>query len=151
MTPSSYLVPAFFVLLWSTGFIGARMGAPYSEPMTFLALRFTIVLILLLPLAIFSRAHWPAPKQALYAFLSGLMIHGMYLAGLFWAIDDGMPAGLAALIMGLQPVLTTFFARLLLKGIHHPKSHSGLSSWFGWHLHGAVTTPARRKFLRYAN
>ncbi len=107
--------PALFVLLWSTGFIGARMGAPYSEPMTFLSIRFIAVMALLIPLAIFLKARWPSPIEAFHAFVTGIMIHGLYLAGVFWAIDNGMPAGLAALVMGLQPILTAFFARAILK------------------------------------
>lgn len=106
--------PALFVVLWSTGFIGARMGAPYSEPMTFLAMRFSLVLALLLPISLMLRAKWPTPKQAFHAFVTGLLIHGVYLACVFWAIDNGMPAGLAALVMGLQPVMTAFFARGIL-------------------------------------
>lgn len=112
---ATQLVPVLFVLLWSTGFIGARMGAPYSEPMTFLAIRFTLVIACLVPIALIVRASWPSPKQSLHAFISGLMIHGIYLAGVFWAIDDGMPAGLTALVIGLQPVLTAFFAAAILK------------------------------------
>lgn len=108
-------VPALFVLLWSTGFIGARLGAPYSEPMTFLSIRFGVVLALLIPLALFLRAKWPSPREAFHAFMTGLMIHGLYLVGVFWAIDNGMPAGLTALVMGLQPILTAFFARAILK------------------------------------
>nr|WP_321455632.1 DMT family transporter [uncultured Cohaesibacter sp.] len=111
----STLAPLLFVVLWSTGFIGSRMGAPYSEPMTFLTLRFGSVLILLLGISLVQRARWPSPKQSLHAFVSGFMIHGIYLAGVFWAIDDGMPAGLFALMTGLQPVLTAFFAHLVLK------------------------------------
>lgn len=110
----SAFAPAIFVLLWSTGFIGARMGAPYSEPMTFLAIRMAMVLAILIPLALALKARWPSPRKAGHAFVTGLLIHGAYLAGVFWAIDDGMPAGLAALMMGLQPVLTAFFARGIL-------------------------------------
>jgi drug/metabolite transporter (DMT)-like permease len=109
--------PALFVFLWSTGFIGARMGAPYSEPMTFLTIRFVIVLVLLIPIAFFLKAKWPSAREAFHAFIAGLLLHGLYLAGVFWAIDDGMPAGLTALVMGLQPVLTAFFAAFILKEI----------------------------------
>ena len=108
------LTPVLFVLLWSTGFIGARMGAPYSEPMTFLTLRFVAVMGILLVLALIQRAPWPSPRNAFHAFITGLMIHGIYLGAVFWAIDDGMPAGLVALVMGLQPILTAFFAYMLL-------------------------------------
>ncbi|WP_316863041.1 DMT family transporter [uncultured Cohaesibacter sp.] len=109
------LAPFVFVVLWSTGFVGSRMGAPYSEPMTFLSLRFGSVMILLLILSLALGAKWPTPRQSLHAFISGFMIHGIYLSGVFWAIDDGMPAGLFALVTGLQPVLTAFFAHAILK------------------------------------
>lgn len=61
------------------------------------------------------KAKWPTIQQAIHAFIAGLLLHGAYLGGVFWAIDHGMPAGLAALIMGLQPVLTAFFAAAILK------------------------------------
>ncbi|WP_321447710.1 DMT family transporter [uncultured Cohaesibacter sp.] len=109
------LAPLLFVVLWSTGFVGSRMGAPYSEPMTFLSLRFGSVLLLLLAISLIQRARWPNPRQGFHAFVSGFLIHGVYLSGVFWAIDDGMPAGLFALMTGLQPVLTAFFAHLVLK------------------------------------
>ena len=111
----STFAPLLFVVLWSTGFIGSRMGAPYSEPMMFLTLRFGSVLVLLLIISLIQNARWPTPRQGFHAFVSGFLIHGVYLSGVFWAIDDGMPAGLFALMTGLQPVLTAFFAHLILK------------------------------------
>ncbi|WP_319496416.1 DMT family transporter [uncultured Cohaesibacter sp.] len=110
----SRLAPLLFVVLWSTGFVGSRMGAPYSEPLTFLTMRFGSVLVLLLAIALIQKVRWPSPRQSAHAFVSGFMIHGLYLTGVFWAIDNGMPAGLFALMTGLQPVLTAFFAHLLL-------------------------------------
>jgi drug/metabolite transporter (DMT)-like permease len=110
----SRLAPLLFVVLWSTGFVGSRMGAPYSEPLTFLSMRFGAVLVLLLAITFIQKVRWPNPRQSAHAFVSGFMIHGLYLTGVFWAIDDGMPAGLFALMTGLQPVLTAFFAHLLL-------------------------------------
>lgn len=107
--------PIVFVGLWSTGFIGARMGAPYSEPMTFLTIRFLVVIALIAPFAFFVKATWPSAKDAGHSFIIGTMIHGLYLGGVFWAIDDGMPAGLSALLIGLQPILTAFFANMVLK------------------------------------
>ena len=64
------LAPLLFVVLWSTGFVGSRMGAPYSEPMTFLTLRFGLVLLLLLAISLIQRARWPNPRQGLHAFVS---------------------------------------------------------------------------------
>ena len=107
--------PALFVFLWSTGFIGATYGLPYAEPMTFLAYRFAIVAVLLALFAAVARAPWPAtPKLCLQNALVGVLIHGIYLGGVFAAISRGMPTGLAALVIGLQPALTAIVAQPLL-------------------------------------
>jgi len=101
------LAPALFVGLWATGYIGARLGAPYAEPYTFLTYRFSIAFVLMLAFAYFSGARWPDTfKQAGHSFFAGILIHGVYLGGVFHAIDLGMPAGLSAIIIGLQPILT---------------------------------------------
>ncbi|PLX38497.1 MAG: hypothetical protein C0606_09875 [Hyphomicrobiales bacterium] len=107
----SRLVPVVFVLLWSTGYIGARMGAPWSEPLSFLTVRFGIVVILMAIVAAVLRAPWPQSRAAAFhAVVVGVLVHGCYLGGVFWGIDRGMPAGVAALIVGLQPLLTAFAA-----------------------------------------
>jgi drug/metabolite transporter (DMT)-like permease len=107
--------PALFVLLWSTGFIGAKLGVPYAEPFTFLSLRFAIVLALMLPLAIVLRARWPASfRDGAHIAIAGALIQGGYLAGCFAAVARGMPAGVVALVVGLQPILTAFAAVPLL-------------------------------------
>jgi drug/metabolite transporter (DMT)-like permease len=107
--------PALFVFLWSTGFIGATYGLPHAEPMTFLAYRFAIVVVLLAPFALAIGARWPAtPKLCLQNALVGILIHGVYLGGVFLAISRGMPTGLAALVIGLQPALTAIAAQPLL-------------------------------------
>lgn len=104
-------MPAVFVLLWSTGFIGAKLGLPYAEPFTFLALRFGIVALLLLPVALLWRLPWPRPwTQAAHICVSGLLLHGVYLGGVFSAIEQGVPAGVVALVVGIQPVLTAALA-----------------------------------------
>lgn len=103
--------PWLFVLLWSTGFIGARFGLPFIEPFTFLAIRFAIAAALLAALAAALRAPWPASPTALrHVAVAGLLLHAGYLGGVFFAIDRGMPAGLSALIVSLQPILTALIA-----------------------------------------
>ncbi len=113
------LAPAFpllFVLLWSTGFIGARLGLPHSEPLTFLFVRYLLVVALLLALAVLSRAPWPAqPRDWFHIGVAGLLIHGVYLGGVFIAISMGLPAGVAALVAGLQPLLVAVGAGLFLR------------------------------------
>lgn len=104
-------MPALFVLLWSTGFIGARLGLGHAEPFTFLLARFALVVALLTALVLVSRAPWPSSWRLTgHLAVSGVLVHGMYLGGVFAAIHAGVPAGLAALIVGLQPILTAFIA-----------------------------------------
>ena len=106
------LVPFFFVLIWSTGFIVAKFGLPYAPPLTFLLLRFFGVLIVLLPLVLLLRAPWPLGSMRHIA-VAGVLVQAGYLAGVWCAIKLGMPAGLSALIVGMQPVLTAFAAPLI--------------------------------------
>lgn len=108
-------MPALFVLLWSTGFIGAKFGLPYAEPFTFLFIRFVLTLLLLIPLVLLIRIPWPSsPRLWTHIAISGFLVHGAYLGGVFYGIYLGMPAGLAALLVGLQPLLTAAFAGPLL-------------------------------------
>jgi drug/metabolite transporter (DMT)-like permease len=101
------LAPALFVLLWSTGFIFAKMGLPYAEPFTFVALRYAAVVAVMLPVALVLRASWPARAVDIaHLIIAGLLLHAVYIAGVFASIYHGLPAGISALIVGLQPVLT---------------------------------------------
>lgn len=107
------VVPLTFVLIWSTGFIVAKFGLPYAPPLTFLLLRFVGVLIFLMPIVLVLRAPWPQGRQIGHIAIAGMLMHATYLAGVWCAIKLGMPAGLSALIVGLQPVLTAFAAPLV--------------------------------------
>ncbi|HEU5018857.1 MAG TPA: DMT family transporter [Pseudolabrys sp.] len=104
------LAPAAFVLLWSSGFIGARYGLPYVEPMTFLMVRMACVVMLMLAFALIVRARWPGPVDIGHSLVAGSLVHGAYLGGVFVAISQGVPAGISALIPGLQPILTSTIA-----------------------------------------
>ncbi len=106
--------PVVFVLLWATGFIGAGLSMPYTKPFTFLALRFAAVVPLMAGIALILRSPWPAGGDILNAMLIGAVIHGVYLSSVFWVVHKGMPAGVSALIVGLQPLLTAVLAGLLL-------------------------------------
>jgi drug/metabolite transporter (DMT)-like permease len=109
------LYPLLFVLLWSTGFIGARYGLPYAEPLTFLSLRYTVVIALMSAIALVARAPWPRERRAWgHIAVSGLLLHAVYLGGVFMAIGRGLPAAVTALVVGLQPVLTSLGARAVL-------------------------------------
>ena len=125
------LAPAFpllFVVLWSTGFIGARLGLPHSEPLTFLFVRYLLVVALLLALALLSKAPWPARAMDWFHIgVAGLLIHGIYLGGVFIAISMGLPAGVAALVAGLQPLLVAVGAGLFLRETVVRKQWLGLA------------------------
>lgn len=106
-------IPIFFVLLWSSGFIVAKFGLPYAPPLTFILLRFIGVLAVLLPVVWVLRAPWPAKTQIGHIAVAGLLVQAGYLIGVWCAIKQGMPAGLSALIVGMQPILTAFAAPLI--------------------------------------
>jgi drug/metabolite transporter (DMT)-like permease len=109
------LAPGLFVLLWSTGFIGAKLGLPYAGPLTFLALRFALAAAFMSLLAVAQSAPWPRTGRAIgQAAAVGLMVQVCYLGGVFVAISRGLPAGVAALIVCLQPLLTGAVAGRLL-------------------------------------
>ncbi|SDD31459.1 EamA-like transporter family protein [Geodermatophilus telluris] len=103
--------PALFVLLWSTGFVGAQYGLPYAEPLTFLGLRMVIAAALLALIAVAARAAVPSrPAQYGHAAVVGLLLHAGYLGGVFVAISLGVPSPVSAVVVSLQPVLTVVLA-----------------------------------------
>jgi drug/metabolite transporter (DMT)-like permease len=102
--------PALFVLLWSTGFIGARYGMPYIEPLTFLAVRMVFVVVIMAAIALFAGARRPNANEVGHSLVAGSLVHGLYLGGVFTAISQGVPAGISALIPGLQPIVTSTLA-----------------------------------------
>jgi drug/metabolite transporter (DMT)-like permease len=105
------LAPGLFVLLWSTGFIGIKYGVPYAPPFYFLAIRMTIAALLLFIAISFLRKSQPITRSiVLPSTMIGLTLHGTYLGGCFFAVSRGMPAGVAALIVSLQPVLVSLYA-----------------------------------------
>ena len=107
--------PLLFVLLWSTGFIGARLGLPHAEPLTFLLLRYALVITLLTAIALATRAPWPKTARAwLHIGVSGVLVHAIYLGGVFVAISRGLPAGVSSVVVGIQPLLTAAVAGWLL-------------------------------------
>jgi drug/metabolite transporter (DMT)-like permease len=107
--------PALFVFLWSTGFIGAKYGLPYAEPLSFLLIRYALVVALMTLAAWFTRARWPIDLRAWFHLaVAGCLIHGVYLGGVFISISQGLPAGIVSLIVGLQPLLTAMLATLVL-------------------------------------
>lgn len=110
------LAPPLFVVIWATGFIVARLVAPHAEPLTFLFVRYVLAILVLAALVAAVRAPWPrTPKGWRDGLVAGVLLHGFYLGGVFWSVRHGLPAGIAALIAGLQPLATGLLARPLLK------------------------------------
>ncbi len=121
-------VPGLFVVLWSTGFIGAGLGLPHAGPLTFLALRFVLAAGLLALIALATRAPWPRGAAELgHAAAAGLLVHGVYLGGVYVGISLGVEAGVAALIVGLQPLLTAALAGAVLGERVAPRQWAGLA------------------------
>ena len=123
-------IPATFVVLWATGFIGARYAMPWAEPFTFLAVRFVVAALLLFAIARLLGLGGAGRGEALHAMGAGVLMHGVYLGGVFWAIHRGMPAGLSALIVGLQPLITAVMAGKLLGETILPRHWAGLATGF---------------------
>ena len=109
------LAPALFVLLWSTGWIVARYTAPHADPLAFLSVRYIAAAAALFALCLAMRVNWPSsPATWGHAILSGVLLHGVYLGGVWWAIAHGVPASLSGLIAALQPLLTALSAPFLV-------------------------------------
>ena len=110
-------VPVIFVLIWSTGFVVARYGMPHAGPMDFLALRFFFSALLFLAWVRWSGAVWPRGRaQWLHLAVTGLLMHAGYLGGVWMAVKAGLGAGMASLIVGLQPVLTALWLSAVARG-----------------------------------
>jgi drug/metabolite transporter (DMT)-like permease len=122
----STAAPAAFVVLWATGFIGARYAMPWCEPFLFLAVRFAIAGAIIAAASTVARIEWPKRSTAIHAIISGSLIHGVYLGAVFWAIRNGLPAGMSALIVGIQPLLTALMAGAALKESVTAKHWAGL-------------------------
>ncbi|MAZ05306.1 MAG: EamA family transporter [Halomonas sp.] len=111
----SFFVPALFVWLWSTGFIGAKYGLPFAEPFTLLLIRMLMTLVLLAGLAWIMKTRWPGWRGAGHLAVTGVLVHGCYLGGVYYAIQGGMASGIVSLIVGLQPLVTAAAAVAILK------------------------------------
>ena len=103
--------PALFVLLWSTGFIGAKFGLPYADPFVFLSVRILLAALLLFALARALRMPVRIGRTAIArSGLIGFFLHACYLGGVFYSLSQGLPAGVAAVVTSLQPVLFSLIA-----------------------------------------
>src|ERR1700742_2663820 len=121
-----FAAPGVFVVLWASGFVGAKFGLPYAEPMTFLSLRMAAAVGLLAVVIAVTRPKWPGRTGFLHSAVAGSLVHGCYLGGVFASIENGISAGLIALIVSLQPVLTSTIANRWLGERGLPRQGLGL-------------------------
>ena len=143
-------MPAVFVLIWSTGFVVAKFGLPFAPPLTFLAIRYVLSILCFLVWIALARASWPrGHRQWLHLGVTGVLMHAGYLGGVWVAVKGGMGSGLAALIVGLQPVLTALWVSWMLSG-DKGQSAQKVSSrqWLGLALGlGGLLLVVSRKFV----
>src|SRR5580700_3206719 len=118
--------PAIFVVLWSTGFIGTKYVLHNAEPLTYLAIRMAVVVALMAVIVAIARPKWPNRPGVGHSIVAGILVHGFYLGGTAVAISHSIPAGLSALIPGLQPILTSTLANRWLGERVTPLQWTGL-------------------------
>src|ERR1700692_2592361 len=118
--------PAIFVVLWSTGFIATKYVLRDAEPLTYLAIRMAVVVGLMAIIVAIARPRWPDASGMAHSAAAGILVHGIYLGGPAIAISHSIPAGLSALIPGLQPILTSTLANRWLGERVTPLQWSGL-------------------------
>jgi drug/metabolite transporter (DMT)-like permease len=118
--------PLLFVLIWSTGWIVAGYSAKYADPLTFLALRYACAAVALGAISAAMGASWPRdPRQIVHMLVVGVLLHAIYLGSVWWALRQGLPAGISGLIAAVQPILTAMLAPVLLS------EHISLKRWAG--------------------
>jgi drug/metabolite transporter (DMT)-like permease len=118
--------PAIFVVLWSTGFVGTKYVVHNADPLTYLAIRMVLVVGVMAVIAAVARPPWPDRIGVAHSVVAGILVHGFYLGGTAIAIAHSIPAGLSALIPGLQPILTSTLANRWLGERVTPLQWSGL-------------------------
>lgn len=110
-----FFIAALFVFIWSTGFIVGKAIVPYADPTLFLFVRICIAAVLFTGVALYGRVTWPPWREVPKHMVAGILLQGMYLSGVFWAIAGGVPPAVMALMGSLQPLLTAVLAIPILK------------------------------------
>lgn len=124
-------VPLIFTFLWSSGWIVAGYSAPYADPLTFLVVRFGSAAALLAAFSFATGASWPrTPRAWLDCVVAGILLHAIYLGGVWYAVRHGVPAGISGLIAGLQPILTALFGPFIVGERISPVRWAGILCGF---------------------
>jgi drug/metabolite transporter (DMT)-like permease len=121
------LIAALFVFIWSTGFIVAKAIVPYADPTLFLFVRMCIAAVLFTGVALYGRVTWPPWREVHKHMIAGILLQGMYLSGVFWAIEGGVPPAIMALVGSLQPLITAALAIPILKEVPTRRIWMGLA------------------------
>lgn len=125
------VAPALFVLIWSTGWIVAKYVSFNADPLTFLAYRFFVAIFVFAAIAFLMKAHWPSTLTGwMHGILSGVLLHGVYLGGIWWAINHGVPASISGVLAAIQPLLTAAIAYWAVKERLAGKQKLGLALGF---------------------
>lgn len=124
------LMPLLFTFLWSSGWIVAGYSALYSDPLTFLLVRYACAGVLIAGFAFAVRAPWPKGRAILDCIVTGILIHAIYLGGVWWAVRHGLPAGISGLIAGLQPILSALLSPMLVGERISPVRWAGIVCGF---------------------
>lgn len=125
------LAPFLFVILWSTGWIVAGFSARHADPLWFLFLRFALAAAVIGLIAAAMRAPWPRSlRETGHAMVSGLLLHTLYLGGVWWAVRNGVPSGVSGIMAGLQPVMTALLAPAILGERFSPGQVLGVALGF---------------------
>ncbi|WP_273488409.1 DMT family transporter [Roseateles chitosanitabidus] len=108
-------MPLLFILLWSTGYVAGKLALPHAGPFTLLALRFGLAALVLIVVSLVTRAPWPrTAREWIHLAVVGLLMQVLHFSGVYWAIQQGLPAGIAALLIGMMPLATALGAHLWL-------------------------------------
>ncbi len=125
------IAPALFVLLWSSGWVVAKYGGIYSDPLTFLAVRYATAAILFAAYCQVAGVRWPSDRSTVvHAIVSGVFLHGFYLGAVWWAIGQGVPAALSGIIAALQPLMTALAAPYFIGERLSPLQKAGIGLGF---------------------
>lgn len=124
-------VPLLFVFAWSTGWIVAGFSARLADPLWFLFLRFAMAAVVIAAIAFVMGAPWPRSGPEIgHAMMSGVLLHALYLAGVWWAVGNGVPSGVSGIMAGLQPVMTALLAPAILGERITPRQGMGVALGF---------------------
>jgi drug/metabolite transporter (DMT)-like permease len=130
LAPPAALIPGLFVVIWATGFITARLVAPHAEPLAFVAVRVVVTALVLAAMSIAGGVRPPPLRAWRDGMIAGVLMQGIYIAGVFWSVRHGLPAGIAALVGSLQPLLTAAVAGPMLGERIEGRRWAGIGAGF---------------------